>query len=57
MRFIVEVAPAGDTERASRLVLPEGVEVVEDVAMADGSRVLVAAGELGGGARHSTSGS
>ncbi len=44
MRFIVEVAPAGDTERASRLVLPEGVEVVEDVAMADGSRVLVAAG-------------
>jgi ribosome-binding protein aMBF1 (putative translation factor) len=44
MRFIVEVAPAGETERESRLVLPAGVEVIEDVAMADGSRVLVAAG-------------
>ncbi len=44
MRFIVEVAPAGDTERESRLVLPAGVEVIEDVALADGSRVLVAAG-------------
>jgi ribosome-binding protein aMBF1 (putative translation factor) len=44
LRFIVEVAPAGETARESRLVLPAGVEVVEDVTMADGSRVLVAAG-------------
>lgn len=41
LRFIVEVAPAGAPEHA--LVLPPGIEVVEDVT-ADGSRILVAAG-------------
>ena len=44
LRFIVEVAPAGETGRKSPLVLPAGVEVIEDVIMADGSRVLVAVG-------------
>ncbi len=44
LRFIVEIAPAGETERNSRLMLPAGIEVIEDVTMADGSRVLVAAG-------------
>ncbi len=43
--FIVEVAPAAAGSFGSRLTLPPGVEVVEDV-VADGSRVRVAAGVL-----------
>jgi ribosome-binding protein aMBF1 (putative translation factor) len=43
LRFIVEVAPAGAGSPANALMLPPGVEVVEDVT-ADGSRVLVATG-------------
>jgi transcriptional regulator with XRE-family HTH domain len=43
LRFIVEVAPAGEGVPASALTLPSGMEVIEDVA-ADGSRILVAAG-------------
>lgn len=43
LRFIVEVAPAGEGAPASALTLPSGVEVVEDV-IADGSRILVATG-------------
>jgi DNA-binding XRE family transcriptional regulator len=43
LRFIVEVSPAGAGAPESSLVLPTGVEVVEDVT-ADGSRILVATG-------------
>lgn len=44
LRFIVEVAPAGEAAPQSALTLPAGVEVVEDVTVG-GSRVLVATGE------------
>jgi ribosome-binding protein aMBF1 (putative translation factor) len=43
LRFILEVAPAGDSASDSPLSLPSGVEVVEDVT-ADGSRIRVATG-------------
>ncbi len=43
LRFIVEVAPAGEGAPESAVTLPPGVEVVEDVT-ADGSRILVATG-------------
>lgn len=43
LRFIVEVAPVSKNKPRSRLTLPRGVKVVEDV-VADGSRVLVATG-------------
>lgn len=43
LRFIVEVAPAGEGTPASAVTLPAGVEVVEDVT-ADGSRILIATG-------------
>lgn len=43
LRFIVEVAPAGEAAPANAVTLPPGMEVVEDVT-ADGSRVRVAAG-------------
>ncbi|HVC35781.1 MAG TPA: helix-turn-helix transcriptional regulator [Chloroflexota bacterium] len=42
LRFIVEVASASAPQ--SPLTLPPGVEVLEDMTMADGSRVLVATG-------------
>lgn len=40
-RFIVAVEPPG---RADNVPLPPGVEVLADVTLADGSRVLAAAG-------------
>lgn len=43
LRFIVEVAPAGECALESDLTLPAGVEIVEDVT-ADGTRILVATG-------------
>ncbi|GIW09427.1 MAG: hypothetical protein KatS3mg061_0484 [Dehalococcoidia bacterium] len=43
LRFIVEVAPAGEGAPASAVTLPAGVAVVEDVT-ANGTRVLVATG-------------
>jgi transcriptional regulator with XRE-family HTH domain len=43
LRFIVEVAPAGEGAPESAVTLPAGVEVVEDVT-ADGSRILIATG-------------
>jgi ribosome-binding protein aMBF1 (putative translation factor) len=43
LRFVVEVAPAGEGAPESALGLPPGMEVVEDVT-ADGSRLLVATG-------------
>ena len=43
LRFIVEVAPGGEGASASAVMLPAGVEVVEDVT-ADGSRIVVATG-------------
>jgi ribosome-binding protein aMBF1 (putative translation factor) len=42
LRFILEVAPA-DSERAGKLKLPPGLEIVEDVD-AGGSRVRIATG-------------
>lgn len=43
LRFSVEVALAGEGAAASAVVLPAGVEVVEDVT-ANGSRILIATG-------------
>jgi DNA-binding XRE family transcriptional regulator len=43
LRFIVEVALAGEGALASAVTLPAGVAVVEDVT-ADGSRMLIATG-------------
>lgn len=43
LRFIIEVARAGEGAPDNGLKLPPGVEVVEDVT-ANGSRVLVATG-------------
>ena len=40
-RFILEVAPP---DRADEVVLPAGVEVLTDVTLADGTRLLAAAG-------------
>ena len=44
LRLIVEVAPALDGEQRSPLTLPPELEIVEDVTLADGSRVLLATG-------------
>ena len=45
LRFIVDVAPAGELDVTPPLVLPELIQVVEDVA-SDGSRITVAAGRV-----------
>jgi transcriptional regulator with XRE-family HTH domain len=39
-RFIVAVAP----DQATEITLPEGVQILSDVVLEDGSRVLAAAG-------------
>ena len=43
LRFIVDVAPADQAGQESRLKVPSGVEVVEDLT-ADGTRVMVTSG-------------
>lgn len=43
LRFIMEVAPAGERAPKTALTLPSDMEVIEDVT-ADGSRIRVATG-------------
>jgi ribosome-binding protein aMBF1 (putative translation factor) len=43
LRFVVAVAPAGESAPESALTLPPGMQIVEDVT-ADGSRLVVATG-------------
>jgi ribosome-binding protein aMBF1 (putative translation factor) len=43
LRFIVEVAPAGEHAPESAVTLPSDMQVVEDV-IGDGSRIVVATG-------------